>query len=56
MGECRDGQDIDKCKFQGINRWGKVNDTLCQFGNEEHGNVARIACAGLGAGAVIGRL
>ena len=39
------GQDIDKCKFQGINRWGKVNDTLCQFGNEEYGNVARIACA-----------
>ena len=46
VGECSDGQDIDKCEFQGINRWGKMNDTLCDFPRElGPGNVAKIACA-----------
>ena len=42
VGECSDGQDIDKCEFQGINRWGKMNDTHAFPRELGPGNVARL--------------
>ncbi len=45
IGECGNGQDLDKCEFQGVNQWGKVNDSLCYFPNEEGSNIARVTCA-----------
>ena len=29
VGKCRDGQDLDKCEFNGIRRWGEINSSLC---------------------------
>ena len=29
VGKCGDGQDLDKCEFNGIRRWGELNSSLC---------------------------
>ena len=40
VGKCGDGQDLDKCEFNGIRRWGEINSSLCSTSN----HVVKMTC------------